>query len=143
MTAKEFLNRAYLLDQRIKSKSEQIQSLNELATKCTAVLSGMPHSPSHGSPRMAAAVCKIIDLENELAASVDELVQTKRETVEVINKVENAELRTLLEQRYLCGVTWERIAIGMNYSLRYVHCLHKKALKAVELLISEEAVKKY
>ena len=29
MKAKEFLNQAYLLDQRIKSKSEQIQSLNE------------------------------------------------------------------------------------------------------------------
>ncbi len=136
MTAKEFLSQAYLLDQRIKSKSEQIQSLNELAAKCTAVLSGMPHSPSHGSPRMADAVCKIIDLENEIAASVDELVQTKREIVEVINKVENAEFRALLEQRYLCGATWERIAIDMNYSLRYVHCLHKNALKAVETLIS-------
>ena len=29
MTAKDFLNQAYLLDQRIKSKSEQIQSLNK------------------------------------------------------------------------------------------------------------------
>ena len=33
MNAKDFLNQAYLLDQQIKSKSEQIQSLNELATK--------------------------------------------------------------------------------------------------------------
>ena len=138
MNAKEYLKRAYWLDGRIKSKSEQIQSLNELATGCTTVLSGMPHSPNRGSSRMADAVCKIIDLENEIAADVDELVQTKREIVEVINKVENAELRILLEQRYLCGATWERIAINMNYGLRYVHCLHKKALKAVEVLIPKE-----
>ena len=69
MTSKEFLNQAYLLDQRIKSKSEQIQSLNELATKCTATLTGMPRNPNHGSSTMADAVCKIIDLQNEIAAA--------------------------------------------------------------------------
>ena len=63
MKAKEFLSRAYLLDQRIKSKSEQIQSLNELATKCTATLTGMPRNPNHGGSTMADAVCKIIDLQ--------------------------------------------------------------------------------
>ena len=41
MNAKDFLNQAYLLDQQIKSKSEQIQSLNELATSCTATMTGM------------------------------------------------------------------------------------------------------
>ena len=51
MTAKEFLNQAYLLDQRIKSKSEQIQSLNELATSCTATMTGMPHNPNRSTSR--------------------------------------------------------------------------------------------
>lgn len=78
MTAKEFLNQAYLLDQRIKSKSEQIQSLNELATKCTATLTGMPRNPNRGGSTMADAVCKIIDLQNEIAADMDRLVQIKR-----------------------------------------------------------------
>ena len=55
MTAKDFLNQAYLLDQRIKSKSEQIQSLNELATSCTATMTGMPHNPNRGTSRMADA----------------------------------------------------------------------------------------
>ena len=73
MKAKEFLNQAYLLDQRIKSKSEQIQSLNELATKCTATLTGMPRNPNHGGSTMADAVCKIIDLQNEIAADMDRL----------------------------------------------------------------------
>ena len=57
MKAKDFLNQAYLLDQQIKSKSEQIQSLNELATSCTATMTGMPHNPNRGTSRMADAVC--------------------------------------------------------------------------------------
>ena len=65
MNAKDFLNQAYLLDQQIKSKSEQIQSLNELATSCTATMTGMPHNPNRGTSRMADAVCKIIDLQIE------------------------------------------------------------------------------
>ena len=46
MTAKEYLSQAYRLDQRIDSKIEQVASLNDLATKCTTTISGMPHNPS-------------------------------------------------------------------------------------------------
>ena len=42
MTAKEYLSQAYRLDQRIDSKIEQVASLNDLATKCTSTMTGMP-----------------------------------------------------------------------------------------------------
>jgi hypothetical protein len=42
MTAKEYLEQAYRLDQRINSKLEQVASLNELASKATSTLTGMP-----------------------------------------------------------------------------------------------------
>ena len=62
MTAKEYLSQAYRLDQRIDAKIAQVASLNDLATKCTATLTGMPRKPNRGSSTMADAVCKIIDL---------------------------------------------------------------------------------
>ena len=91
MNAKDFLNQAYLLDQQIKSKSEQIQSLNELATSCTATMTGMPHNPNRGTSRMADAVCKIIDLQNEIASDMDRLVQIKKDIVDVIGRVEDTD----------------------------------------------------
>ena len=91
MKAKDFLNQAYLLDQQIKSKSEQIQSLNELATSCTATMTGMPHNPNRGTSRMADAVCKIIDLQNEIASDMDRLVQIKKDIVDVIGRVEDTD----------------------------------------------------
>ncbi len=42
MTAKEYLSQTYRLDQRIDAKIAQVALLNELATKCTATLTGMP-----------------------------------------------------------------------------------------------------
>ena len=135
MKAKEFLNQAYLLDQRIKSKSEQIQSLNELATKCTATLTGMPRNPNRGGSTMADAVCKIIDLQNEIAADMDRLVQIKKDIVDVIAKVDDVKFRILLEKRYLCGETWEEITMSLYHNRRWVFRLHDKALDAVQEIL--------
>ena len=66
MTAKEYLGQAYRLDQRINSKIEQVASLNELATKCTSSLTGMPRNPNRATSTMADAVAKIIDLQAEI-----------------------------------------------------------------------------
>lgn len=52
MTAKEYLGQAYRLDQRIDAKIAQVASLNELATKCTATLTGMPRSSSPSGSTM-------------------------------------------------------------------------------------------
>ena len=135
MTAKESLNQAYLLDQRIKSKSEQIQALNELATKCTATLTGMPRNPNHGNSTMADTVCKIIDLQNEIAADMDRLVQIKKDIVDVIGKVDDVKFRILLEKRYLCGETWEEITMSLYHNRRWVFRLHDKALDAVQEIL--------
>lgn len=133
MTAKEYLSQAYRLDQRINSKLEQVSSLNELATKCTSTLTGMPHSPNRSSSTMADAVTKIIDLQAEINSDIDRLVDLKREIVTVIKAVDNTEYQTLLELRYLCFKTWEQIAVDMNYRVRNVHILHNEALEKVSV----------
>lgn len=131
MTAKEYLSQAYRLDQRIDSKIEQISSLNDLATKCTATISGMPHKTSSSTSTMADTVVKIIALQQEINADIDALVDLKREIITAINAVENPEFKTLLEKRYLCFESWEKIAVDMNYSIDNIFKLHKKALTSV------------
>lgn len=102
MTAKEYLQQALRLDERINSKISQLESLRELATKCTSTITGMPHNPSPSQSPMADAVCKIIDLQDEINRDIDHLVDLKRELVGVIRNVEDVECRLLLELRYLC-----------------------------------------
>lgn len=129
MTTKEFLNQAYRIDQRINSKLEQIISLHALATKATSTLSDMPVSKAESQSRMADIIAKIVDLENEINADIERLVEIKKDIVSTIKKVQNPELHTLLELRYLCFRTWEQIAVEMNYDLRYLHKLHRRSLE--------------
>ena len=140
MTAKEYLSQAHRLDQRIDAKIAQVASLNDLATKCSATLTGMPRTPNHGSSTMADAVCKIIDLQDEINRDIDRLVDLKREIVSVIKSVEDSEYQILLEKRYLCFHTWEQIAVDMHYSGKWVQKLHDRALDVVAGIMKEKSV---
>ena len=84
MTVKAYLGQAYRLDQRINSKLEQIASLNELATKCTFTLTGMPRNPNRSTSTMADAVVKIVDLQAEINRDINRLVDLKREMGRII-----------------------------------------------------------
>ena len=128
MTAKEYLGQAYRLDQRINSKLEQVLSLRDLTTKATATMSDMPGGGSRNVYKMQDIIGKIIDLENEINADIDQLVDVKREMVAVIKSVKNPEYQTLLELRYLCFKPWEQIAVEMGYSIHHLYRLHNSAL---------------
>ena len=79
MTALDFLSQAYRIDLRIDSKLEQIAALNELATKCTSTLTGMPRNPNRGTSTMADAVGKIVDLQAEINRDIaDEILRIIR-----------------------------------------------------------------
>jgi len=133
MNAKEYLGQAYRLDQRINSKLEQVASLNELATKATHTLTGMPRNPNRATSMMADAVTKIIDLQTEIDHDIDRLIDLKREIVGLIKAVVNAECQTILELRYLCFKSWEQIAVDMGYNVRHVYRMHDLAVSMIKL----------
>lgn len=133
MTVKEYLSQAKFLDQRINSKIQQVAALNDLATKATSTLTGMPRNPNHATSTMEEAIAKIIDLQAEINRDIDELVDLKQEITATIKAVGNNEYQTILEKRYLCFLSWEKIAVDMGYSIRNVQILHGKALASVVL----------
>ncbi|MBV4421046.1 DUF1492 domain-containing protein [Clostridium sp. JNZ X4-2] len=138
MTAKQYLSQAYRIDQRINSKLEQIVSLRALAAKATSTLSDTPPSGTRNVHSMEDTITKMVDLENEINADINTLVDLKREFVFIIKKISNPEYQTLLELRYLCFKTWEQIAVEMGYDLRYIHKLHGKALENCEINLKED-----
>ena len=87
MTAKEYLSQARTLDMRIKSKLQQIESLNELATSCTITYSDMPRNPNHGGSKVERAVLKIIELQESLKKDVEDLVELKEQIMATIHSV--------------------------------------------------------
>lgn len=132
MTAKGYLQQAYRIDQRINSKIEQVASLRELSQKATATLTDMPKG-SQNIHSKENIITKMLDLENDINADINKLVDLKREIVGVINNVSEPELQTILEQRYLCFKGWEQIAVDMGYSLQHIFRLHAAALKKIKV----------
>ena len=130
--AKEYLGQAYRIDQRINSKIEQVSALNNMATKATSTISDMPGSATRNIHRMEDVIVKIIDLQDEINADIDELVDFKAEVMSVIKSIDNLEYQTLLELRYLCFKPWEQIAIELGYSINNVFKMHRKAIELLE-----------
>ena len=135
MNAKEYLKQAFYLDKRINSKLEQVESLNALATKATSTLSDMPKDPNRGTSKLEDTIVKIVDLQEEINRDIDKLVDLKKEIVRTIKKIEDKELQVVLEKRYLCFETWEKIAVDMNYSIQHIFRLHSKALKNIVISV--------
>ena len=133
MNTKRYLSEISTIERNIGVKKEKIISLKCIAENCSPHLSGMPHNPHKSSSHMADAVCKIIDLENEINADIDQLVDLKRDMVAAIKAVADPECQTLLELRYLCFKSWEQIAVAMGYGVRHVYKLHNSALETFEV----------
>lgn len=138
ITVKEYLSQAKFLDQRINSKIQQVAALNDLATKATSTLTGMPRNPNHATSSMEDVIAKIIDLQSEINNDIDTLVDLKRSLSKTIKAVDSPEYQTVLEKRYLCFQSWEQIAVEMGYDLRWLYRIHGKALEEVKAILGIE-----
>ena len=138
MNIKEYLSQAYHIDQRIDCKMEQIKSLRCLATKVNSVMSDMPKGNQNYNI-MGKNIAAIIDLENEINADVNKLLNLKKEVASVVRNIGNPEYQTLLELRYLNFVGWEEIANKMGYSLPHIFRIHVRALNYLKFLKKDES----
>ena len=133
MNAKEYLSQAFHIDQRIDSKLAQVMRLRESATKCTQTISDMPRASSPNLQTLESTICKIVDLENEINADIDKLVDLKAEARRVINEVSDPDQQLILELRYLCYKPWAEIMEALGYSEPTIYRLHGEALKKITI----------
>ena len=131
MNAKEYLSKVMHIDQRINSKLEQVVKLRESATKATATLSDMPRSDSQSMQTMENTICKIVDLEREINADIDALVDIKAQARRVIGQLKDPDQQLVLELRYLCYRSWTDIMNELGVSETSVYRIHGEALKNI------------
>ncbi len=139
MKAKEFLQQARFLDQRINSKVREIEKMNALATNMSAVISDMPKSKGSTTSRMEDTVCKIIDYENEVREDLDRLISIKREINDTLEQIDEVDYRIVLQKRYLEMCSWEEIACDIDKKVRWVQMLHGRGLDKVQELLDRSA----
>ena len=135
MTAKEYLLQAKYLDQQINNKICQLRMLNDLATKVTYTMTGMPGGFGERASKQDSVVTKIIDFQKEINADIDRLVDLKREILISIQALNSVEYQLVLEKRYIMFEKWEKIAADMNTDIRNIYRIHGKALLELEKIL--------
>ncbi len=78
---------------------------------------------------------RIVDMEREIDADTDRLVDLKREIAEVIGRVEDPEAQTVLMLRYLCYKNMNEIAEETGYCERNVFKIRNRGIQAVEEIL--------
>jgi len=139
MTAFEFLSRAYRLELQVQSKTQQIADLRAMASHVSAFMGNEPVSHTRDVTGMQTTVAKIIEEEARLNQEIDQLVDAKQEISEVIAQVQDINLRLILEKRYLLFQYWEKIAVDLGYTTRWVRDRHKMALRVVERILERNS----
>ena len=128
MTVKEFLNRARYLDKEIDAKIDHLERIDSMVNRVKPVLSDMPADPCRDNRKREKLLVKMIDLKWEVNEEIDKLVDTKREIMQLIEKVPKKEYKLLLEMRYVNLYTWEKIAEQLEVAVRHVYRMHGAAL---------------
>ena len=134
MTAKEYLSQAFYLNRQIKAKEKRLEWLREIAPGPSMRFS--QEEKAKGDPRSSLveeAALKVVELEEEIASDILDLVRVMKEIASTISRVDSMECRTILEMRYLSFMEWDEIISRMGYSRSYVFRLHGEALNAIRI----------
>lgn len=131
MTAKEFLRRARTVDRRVDEAQERVERLRaRLEAGRMSSITGMPRG---GAQDWTETADRLIELERRVNARTRELVRWKLMAMDAIDRVEEANLREVLELYYIDGFTWEQVAKRMQLDVRWVYRLHGRALMRVKV----------
>lgn len=130
MTTKEYLNRAYVLNKKIKKDKEIIANLKDATMNTSANVSDerVQTSAPTGS-RMSTFVEMIVELENSVNKQEQELKVVRDEIATEINKITDIKQRLVLQLRYLDYYSWSNIAGVLCCSESLVYKIHSDGLK--------------
>lgn len=128
----EWLKSYRALDGKIESMTEQLQVWNARATKITATISQEPKAAGSGD-QLQRCIDQICELQTEIAQEMDKLRKRKQQIETAIFALNEKSYQDILWYRYIQGMTFEEIAIKMNYSWRQVCRKHKNAVEKLKM----------
>lgn len=80
---------------------------------------------------LSDAIAALEGYAERIAKQWDKLIALREDAKARIEQIEDGRYRDVLMRRYLQGQSWEWIAAGMGYDLRWVFRLHGKALRDI------------
>ena len=126
MTAKEYLNKAYRLKDRIESNIRQLEALEERATSVKSSLSPKVQGGTlNGAEQM---IFNILDLKERINTETIEHMKTLEEIRQTIAGMKDPDESLLLTLRFVECMKWEEVAEIMSFSMSQVFRIYRRAL---------------
>ena len=144
MTDKELSQRAKDYFAQIRKTDRLIQRLTDTVNTLRSGLTSQsyelkPDKVQTSGPKdtLGETIAKIMSLEDDINARIDELVDMKQEAFTMINRIPDLDQQNILIGRYIQLKKWEDIALELNFSIQWVYELHGKGLLAFSQMNSE------
>ncbi len=131
----EFLGRVRKLRNGIENKMLRIETLRDMATSTTAAVSDMPRSDSPNLQRMETVLCKVADLESEIAQDRAAMETAKAEITAALSELEDYREQQALYGRYVECNAWAAIAKNCGFHIRTVQRQHDAGIEHLAVLM--------
>lgn len=125
--ARSWLNRAWRQEREIDSLLRLKDETRDRLCKITSAPDAVRVSGGKDMHRFD----RLAELENAIDNAVERQLAIKAEIVDMIMRMESGRHRAILLCRYTRFLTWERIAVEMNYGYRQTLRLHAAALRDI------------
>lgn len=136
MNAKDYLLQIQKLDRLIENKLMEVAHWKAVATGTTVCSEGDRVQSSGTKQKMADAVCRYLQMEDEINADIDRLVDTKQNIIQTIELLPVQEY-DLLHKVYVQGMEIYEAAIEMDRSYSWATTVHGRALAKVQKILNE------
>ena len=131
----EFLGRVRKLRNGIENKMLRIETLRDMATSTTAAVSDMPRSDSPNLQRIETVLCKVADLESEIAQDRAAMETAKAEITAALSELEDYREQQALYGRYVECNAWAAIAKDCGFHIRTVQRQHDAGIEHLAVLM--------
>lgn len=138
MEAKDYLKQVEKLDLQIKNKLIEQQQWKDIALGITANMDGERVQSSGGKSKMAEAVERCVDMEGEIDSLVDNLINLKKEVIQVIEQLDSATEYNLLHMKYIQYIPLQEIADQYGYDYGWATTTHGRALRSVQMILDRK-----
>lgn len=142
MNAKTFMRQAQKYDRLIENKMAEVAHWRAMAlstTGASAPETGVRVQSSGSQQRMAEAIERIVDIEKEINADIDHLVDCKQNIINVIEQL-NATEYDVLHKVYIQNMPLDEVATAKDKTYSWVTTVHGRALKNVQRILDARNV---
>jgi archaellum component FlaC len=136
LKAKDFLLQLKKLDRLIENKEFEKQQWKDIATSITVQTTGERVQSSGSKDKIANAVVRYVEIENEINQQIDKYIKVKEDIINVIEQLDYS-FYDLLHKVYVQGKALNLASYEMGNSESWGTTMHGRALQKVQLILDE------